>query len=244
MGDPRGDGKEARGGGADAHQRAGAAAPSKPKVCPPLPADRVELRTMPATPTMVFTDRLTSGAPVMKTFSAIGILKIATEQPTPKIGFVTPDVYTRIRGYRWNDFTADHELPFYTLLPNDEIPGDETPDDPTAAMTPKVVRWLNDWSLNLETAFIYSPPRVSESDYIDGNDRLAHLRRYILVVHADNPPANAYVAYFDRGEWFYIAGDDEISQKNFDLISLFMTMMAVPSTTPPVGTSISVGGGG
>jgi hypothetical protein len=33
-----------------------------------------------------------------------------------------------------------------------------------------------------------------------------------------------------------------VSQKNFDLISLFLTMMAVPSATTPISPTIAVGG--
>jgi hypothetical protein len=33
-----------------------------------------------------------------------------------------------------------------------------------------------------------------------------------------------------------------VSQKNFDLIALFLTMMAVPSATTPISPTISVGG--
>jgi hypothetical protein len=68
------------------------------------------------------------------------------------------------------------------------------------------------------------------------------LRRYILVIVDDHPPANAYVVDADLGKWYYIAGDDEISQKNFNLISLFLTMMATPSALPPLSPVINVGG--
>ena len=43
--------------------------------------------------------------------------------------------------------------------------------------------------------------------------------------------------------WYYIDGHDVISQKNFNLIVLFLTVMAYPPTTAPLNTSISVGGG-
>jgi hypothetical protein len=67
----------------------------------------------------------------------------------------------------------------------------------------------------------------------------------MLIIQSDTPPPpNAYVSYFDRGLWHYIDGDDTISQKNFNLISLFMTVMASPPTSAPLSTSITIGGGG
>ncbi len=45
------------------------------------------------------------------------------------------------------------------------------------------------------------------------------------------------------GKWYYIGGADTISQKNFDLISLFLTMMAIPSAVPPLSPVINEGGG-
>jgi hypothetical protein len=92
--------------------------------------------------------------------------------------------------------------------------------------------------------FVYEPDaQLSAQDYIDGNRRLGLLRRYILVVVDDDaPPKPAYAAHITSGKWFYIDGDDEISQKNFDLVSLFLTMMAIPSAVPPISPTISVGG--
>jgi len=67
----------------------------------------------------------------------------------------------------------------------------------------------------------------------------------MLIIQSDSPPpTNAYIAYFDRGFWYYIAGEDRISQQNFNLISLFLTVMAVPPANPPLTTSIAIGGGG
>ncbi len=83
---------------------------------------------------------------------------------------------------------------------------------------------------------------ISDKDFINGNTRLAELRRYILIITDNLPPTNAYVSHFERGIWYYIDGADLIFQKNFELVSLFLTMMAVPSTTPPITPTISVGG--
>ena len=62
-----------------------------------------------------------------------------------------------------------------------------------------------------------------------------------LIVEDDISPINAYVAYLYQGKWYYIDGEDEISKRNFNLISLLLTVMSVPSTTTPITTSISLG---
>ncbi|HTC06175.1 MAG TPA: hypothetical protein VK749_22400 [Xanthobacteraceae bacterium] len=205
----------------------------------------IELRTMPVKPENV-TDGLTSGAPTMRTYSALGILKNATEQPWPKIGFVSPDVYGTIRSYPWNDFHKDTDLNFYTLLPHDEYEGDEKLASSTSDQMEdaKITRKVSDWLWSNRNPYIYEPKpaKSAEDEYVRANNRLGHLRRYILIVKADHAPADAYAAHFYHGEWYYIARDDHISQKNFNLISLFLTMMAAPSATPPLSPTISVGG--
>ena len=61
--------------------------------------------------------------------------------------------------------------------------------------------------------------------------------------HDHLPTDLPYVSHFDHGQWYYIDAHDQVSQRNFDLISLFLTMMAVPSALPPIAPTISVGGG-
>jgi hypothetical protein len=216
-----------------------AVAADKTKGCRPSPTHLIELRTMPVTQMPEMSDGLTSGAPLLKTFSAVGILKSAAEQPHPRIGFVTPSDYQRIRFYQWNDPQRQYKgLNFYTLLPEDQNDGDETPEEQRAPINMKVRDWL--WQSS-NPPYVYLPPRVTDYDYIYGNRELGWLRRYILIIHSTNIPDNAYVAHFDHGQWYYIDGNDDVSQKNFDLISLFMTMMATAPTSS-LTPAITVGG--
>ena len=85
---------------------------------------------------------------------------------------------------------------------------------------------------------------LTDPDLENINYRLVSLWRYMLVVRAaDLPDQPVYAAYRDKdGYWYYIAGDDYISQRNFQLITLFLTMMAVPSAVPPISPTINVGG--
>jgi hypothetical protein len=85
---------------------------------------------------------------------------------------------------------------------------------------------------------------LSVDDYLILNRRLASLRRFILIIVDDHLPSELpYVSHFDHGQWYYIDAHDQVSQRNFDLISLFLTMMAVPSALPPIAPTISVRGG-
>ena len=113
-------------------------------------------------------------------------------------------------------------------------------------MDKKVCDWLYKFPGNPYVPYVYYPQgKFNYDEFIGVNRALGRLRRYILIIHSDSLPADPYVAYFDHGEWYYIARDDQISQKNFQLITLFMTIMAVPGAAQqPLTPAISVGGGG
>jgi hypothetical protein len=197
----------------------------------------IELRTAPVSAVKLRDEHLATPAPMLRTLSALGILKNSTELPHPKIGFVTPEQYSRIVDYPWNK--GDKSLSFYTLLSETEGPEDDPKKDPR--IDENVTRWL---MANPDGRFLYEPrsPMAGLDEFMRGNRRLGHLRRYILIIVSPLSPAGAYVAHYDRGLWYYIDAADEVSQKNFDLIALFLTMMAVPSATTPISPTISVGG--
>ena len=193
----------------------------------------IELRTEPVPLAKLRSQQqLVTVAPLMKTYSALGILKSATEGPYAKIGFVTPEQYAQIVDYPWNK-DAEKTSSFYTL-PNEIDSGQDEEDE-------KVKRWLTE---HPNRRYTYEPrsPAAGLDDFIRGNRRLGRYRRYVLIIVTPTPIAGAYVAHYDRGLWYYIDAADEVSQKNFDLIALFLTMMAVPSATTPISPTISVGG--
>ena len=196
----------------------------------------LELRTKPVPAEKALSDGLISSAPLLKTSSALGILKAATERPTPKIEFVTPETYREITSYPWTK-ELDSST-FYTLLPQNEDPADNP------GVPEQINRDVSKWIENGQNLYVYDAKPGSIDDYLARNYRLGTLRRYILIIMDDHAPGNAYVSHFDRGTWYYIDAADQISQRNFDLISLFLTMMAIPSALPPISPTISVGGGG
>lgn len=250
----------------------------------------IELRVVPVTNTLPAevaanaglgkaktapTAGVATSAPLMRTYSALGILKNATELPDPRIEFVTPEVYRQIRSDAWN--SDDERLSYYTLVPSEldsincpqarkQTGGCESiyPESmsPTAAesLNTEIVQWLGAASSrggasNAEAASaaathpdgvsVFEEPGKDMLDerHVNFNGRLAQLRRYILVIVGDEPsPDPTYVSYSDGEHWYYIAKDDTVSQKNFQLLSLFMSMMAVPPSTQPLSPVINVGG--
>jgi hypothetical protein len=214
----------------------------------------IELRTGPVTKNP---NPFRYTAPLMRTYSALGILKSAAQPPNPRIAFVSPGDFERIaHQYWWNDpGHNDSLLSVYTLDPDDLQLGDEQLSHATALERRKeraeqesvdhaLKRWFYDSATPHPLPYVYWQRGVHGDELAKLNDRLWQLRRYMLIIQSDAPPpANAYVAYFDRGFWYYIDGEDRISQKNFNLISLFLTVMAIPPANPPLTTSISIGGG-
>jgi hypothetical protein len=140
-------------------------------------------------------------------------------------------------------------LNVYTLNPLDQndLPQEQPPIFPIDTPA-KIGKWMEEHANarlldDRRLPYVYEEPGISFDEFVRVNDALWQLRRYMLIIRSDAlPPPNAYVAHFDRGFWYYIAGDDAISQQNFNLISLFLTVMAIPPTNPPLTTSISVGG--
>jgi hypothetical protein len=219
--------------------------------------------------------KIISHAPMMRNFSAVGILKAATERPHPLIEFVTSETYGAIAAHDWNKDSDN--LSYYTLLLEDEDSVNCKPeqkqnggcDNPSNTNPDKieVSKWIAEHHRNhMDNLFVYEKKDgdydydlcitknrdheencgdVLNDAYVKKNEWLGLLRRYILIIVDNNQPVGpTYAEYHsDRdGRWYYIDANDEISQKNFHLLSLFMTMMATPSQTPPLTPTINVGG--
>jgi hypothetical protein len=215
--------------------------------------DRIELRTKPVTRDKMISAHLTSGAPLMRTYSALGLLKAAMESPHPIIGVIDRNCYDMIRehsSHLWNDsFDKDFQLNFFTLLPDEEplcgVNVRPLNSDYDAELSESLKRYAPRTKTEEDTPFVYAPSHITKKAFVAANYRLKSLRRYILIIQSDSPPpADAYVSYLDHGKWYYIEREDQISQKNFQLVTLFLTIMAVPGATQqPLTPAITVGGG-
>jgi hypothetical protein len=180
---------------------------------------------------------LQTRAPVMRTLSALGILRGGTE--SKRIEFVSPEEYREIRNEPWNK--DSESVDFYTKAykPSDFV------GHTVGKYGRTIMAWLNQPKNTAgETRLLYEPanPTLTNIDFIGNNNMLFVLRRYVLIIMDEAAPADAYVAYPFEGKWYYIAGDDEVSKKNFNLTAMFLTIMAVPSTTPQIGATVAVGG--
>src|SRR5258708_34002577 len=98
---------------------------------------------------------ITTGVPLLKTYSGIGILKNETEQPSPKIRFVPRALNNEIKSQPWNKKAG--ELGFYMLLPNEE----DRDDNPQYRRMGPVNAEIEDWII-----------RTSEFVERDDTDRL------------------------------------------------------------------------
>jgi hypothetical protein len=211
-------------------------------------------------------DDASTTIPLMRTYSALGILKNATERPGPRIEFVSPDVYRAIRAQAWNGDTGDRN--YYIMTPDvlDSVDcpaaqkqsGCDNPIPP--GLREKIDPALRTWLQNGSGAAAENPDAanpypggltvfeepgsdVLDPEHLNMNGRLGTLRRYMLIVVSDDAPSDpTYVSYYADDRWYSIMKDDAVSQKNFQLLSLFMTMMAVPPSTQPLSPVINVGG--
>jgi hypothetical protein len=85
---------------------------------------------------------------------------------------------------------------------------------------------------------------MSNIQDVQTEKELNELRRYILVITAAAEPVNPFVSWYDEvhNQWDYIAADDLISQRNFNLLMQLLVMQAV-APSPALNPSINVGGG-
>jgi hypothetical protein len=189
----------------------------------------IELRTAPIDPSWMADGNFTNRAPVMRTRSALGILKAITAVQQ-QVEFLPPNDAEQIRGEVRNEFDLNYD--FYTLNGDN---GDKT--------------GVNNWARHTN-CFLYV--RHLMPDLVDGRPtlgslddekKLYELRRYILIEKTPERPASAFVAVQGPdGDWYSINEHDQISKENFALINELLTIQAIPTPTAPLTPSLSVGG--
>jgi hypothetical protein len=179
----------------------------------------------------------------LRTRSALGILKAATEISLPLIAFVSEQEYELIKSYAWNSiYTRSRcgNMSYYTLLPSDK----DRSDSPLAA-------YVYDFLISGRDAYHDPSPEwclytistalnVNDLTSIQREVKLTNFRKYLLVIETDAEIPNSYVSYSDGSKWYSIDSHDEVSQKNFALISQFLTMQALAPSPPPANV-ISAG---
>ena len=149
---------------------------------------QIVLRNVPIQPVIVSGGTPHIPAPLIRTRSALGILKAATSFDH-FIAFVSPEQYAQI--------AHCHE---------------------------RIKRYYYELNEDLNDC---------------GKDE----RRYLIIIKSRTSPADAYVVNFDErsGYYYYISGDDAVSQEYFNLLSLFIIIQAAPGP-PQLAPTISVSG--
>jgi hypothetical protein len=192
----------------------------------------IELRTTPVDPeraSAAGASAIVDHAPFLILHSAYGMLREATEYDR-RISFDTPD---QVKDRPWDKAaSADY---FYTVTYG---------TNSTTAIQPS------------HTFTQDSNPNPNQVEMDTQEENLGAKRRYILIIQSDKPaPSSAFVStQYDappllpgkdlvhKTRYFYIDGGDWISQRNFALVQQLMTMQAIPSQSPQLTPSLTVGG--
>ena len=199
---------------------------------------RIELRTTPIKNVRAQGLDLTrsSVGPVLRTHSALGILKALDAEPK-LVDYVTPDEYETIITAPFNSrsYFRRCDSDFAYLLPL-HLAKAKTLSDVVIRDIASPAQQLYDTREGENCSYMANTHRLDPTL----ERQLNHLRRLILIIRSDAPPpSDAYVSWRDD-YWYYIDGSDTISQKNFMLISQFMSIQSTVSATPSL-TAVSVG---
>jgi hypothetical protein len=199
---------------------------------------RIELRTTPIKNIRAQGIDLTRSSigPILRTHSALGILKSLDAEPR-LVDYVTPEEYEAITEAPFNSraYFRRCDSDFAYLLPLNLAKAKTLSDAVIRDIAPPAQR-------------LYDTREAGNCSYMADTRRLDptlerqlnHLRRLILIVRSDSPPpSDVYVSWKDD-DWYYIDGSDTISQKNFMLISQFMSVQSTVSAAPSL-TAVSVG---
>jgi hypothetical protein len=78
---------------------------------------------------------------------------------------------------------------------------------------------------------------------LEDEHTLLQARRLMLIITTPYQRPNSYIGYFDRrtNMWYSIDAEDRISQRNFILLSQFLTIQASATPPLPLTPTISVG---
>jgi hypothetical protein len=186
--------------------------------------------------------------PLFSTFSALGVLQNATGVPSAfaereLIKIDTPEEIERIRSNYKTSGGCDN---FYTLDRSESEQIERAQGTQQASNGSDEARYnaiaarRNAGRFSMTTMFPDRPVRTF--DAITEEKYLGNSRRFMLIAESNTPPpADAFASVRQGDHWYYILNDDKISQFNLGLISQITTIEAVPSQTPPLTPSISVG---
>jgi hypothetical protein len=199
---------------------------------------RIELRTAPIKNLKAGSLDMTriSVGPILRTHSALGILKALDAEPQ-LVEYVTPEEYETIIQAPFNSqgYFRRCDSDFAYLMPLHLAKAKSHTDTVIRDIVPPAQQVYDTREgaicSYMASARVFNPLLEQQ---------LNHLRRLILIIRSDSPPPpDAYVSSRD-GEWYYIDGGDTISQRNFMLIYQYMSIQSTVSSAPSL-TAVSVG---
>jgi hypothetical protein len=174
--------------------------------------------------------------PILRTHSALGILKSLDAEPK-LVEYVTPEEYEFIIHAPFNSpsYFRRCDPDFAYLMPLRFAKAKSFIDPVIRDIVPPAEQLYatreGENCSYMASVHVFNPELERE---------LNHLRRLVLIIQSNSPPPpDAYVSWKDD-DWYYIDGSDTISQKNFMLVSQFMSIQSTVSSAPSL-TAVSVG---
>jgi len=180
------------------------------------------------------------GAPLLRTRSAGGVMRAAA-RGAHLIEFLDRKRYNAIQERQRNCSPSS----FYTLIVP-ELKGSLEQLEEDLQTDKQIIEEVSEWvRARCNTADLLTYYRVENvTDYaqLQHERTLGHLRRFLLVIEDKDAPKDSFVSYQHDGSWYYIDAKDDVSKRNFVLLSYILSVMAAPSQTPPLTPTITVGG--
>lgn len=192
-----------------------------------------------------------TNAPIMRTFSALGMLKAATEEPpVGQVAFVSPEQFSAIMTRLGSDEASDNACP----KPAAVSPGSEFLElsnrleweDPVYTADQKSAGGGGLNASNTENTRLLD--KGHEISALNEERKVFRDRRFLLIIKSKKPlteylPGECiYVSYHKDEYWYSISDRDTITKRNFALIAELMSVTAVASQTSPPSTTVLVGG--
>jgi hypothetical protein len=183
-------------------------------------------------------DENKSQPPLLAMRSALGIMQVATRLKRPLVAFLPlSKVRTIIEGYSYRPELCQQF--FYTLDPLDPELSNVFGAAGSEEAKRRVHIAISDPNRSLVTMNTYKAILTPEA--MEAETVLVSARRFILIAVSDSQPEDAFVAVSHEGQLYSILNDDKISKLNLALIAQFNTIQAIPSQSPPLTPTISVG---
>ena len=204
----------------------------------------IQLNTLPRAPTGTAdtVEALRSSRRLLVTYSGYGVLKSVAESiytPGEIIQVITPERFAKIATEPWNRTGQQ----WYTLLKEDVC-------YPGSKETSRCQYLLLDGDTinnQVDNLIMSAPHSVLDPEvYIDDGDpqvedNLNQRRRLIFIQKSLTAPVNPFRAILRDNTYYYISSNDYISQTNFNLLELVISVQAVTPQTPLPQQTISVG---